>query len=138
MDPISKLNRLLETLRIQQSAPGNIKARKSESSERTEGSRNHSHGNDTSHVKVDAQQLRRNIGERIALLSLEEREGDKAVQVLVDSVLAWKFGEDLLQSQHFSHYSEKIRGAIKQDADLSHEFSLFLKSLAQPDSANLY
>jgi hypothetical protein len=126
MDPISKLSKLLETIRAQQLSDSRINSRKvSDSIDLTQPGKSNN-----LNKKLTSQQLSKRIHDRINHLPTSERYGSKAIQVFVDSVLAWEFGEDLLQSDSFFKYSDKIRDVISNDENLSHEFELFLKEIA--------
>jgi hypothetical protein len=127
MDPINKLTRLLEALRLQQSRSGEVRSEKSATA--TDAARTASQSSSAVPVKLSLEQLNRRIGERISKLAPDERHGDRALQQFVDSVLAWEFGEDFLDSDAFTQYSKKVSAAIRSDSRLSGEFKLFLKSL---------
>jgi hypothetical protein len=130
MDPVSKLTRLLEALRLQQT--GTKRSNKSTATTDTKRSALQTDSAGIfSNKKPDIDQLNRRISERINRLPPEDQESDKAVQIFIDSVLAWEFGEELLQSDSFSRYSKQIRVAINSDSKLNLEFKLLLKSLTQ-------
>lgn len=125
MDPISKLTRLLEALRLQQT--GSNRAKNTKASSETKHSVFPSESTRELPKKLNLDQLNRRICERISRLVPEERQSDKAVQLFVDSVLAWEFGEEILHTDSFSKYSEKVRVAIKSDNKLNLEFKMLLK-----------
>ena len=125
MDPINKLTRLLETLRLQQSATGKTRSHKPESTDRAKQSEKRVQYSS----KRSLEQLSQRIGERINRLAPNERQGDKGTQVFIDSILAWEFGEELLQSESFSRYSNKIQEAIRSDDRLNNELKKLLESL---------
>ncbi|WP_316364190.1 hypothetical protein [Candidatus Thiodiazotropha sp. CDECU1] len=127
MDPVSKLTRLLEALRLQQT--GSNRANKATASIGTKRSLAQKKNARYIPEKPGLDQLSRRISERINRLPQEERESDKAVQLFIDSVLAWEFGEDLLDSGSFLKYSKQISAAIHNDSKLNLEFKLLLKSL---------
>ncbi len=129
MDPVSKLTRLLEALRLQQTT-----SKHTSKAAATSDSKRSASQTDKSTLlpqKQSLDQLHKRISERINRLPPEHREGDKAVQLFIDSVLAWEFGEDLLQSDSFSRYSKQIRAAIDSNSKLDQEFKLLVKSLSQ-------
>jgi hypothetical protein len=129
MDPVSKLTRLLEALRLQQTG-----SKRSNQTTVTTDARRSTSQTEKTHIsqeKSSLDQLNRRISERISRLPPEDRESDKAVQLFVDAVLAWEFGDELLESSSFSRYSKQIRAAIKSDKNLNHDFQLLLKSLLQ-------
>lgn len=113
MDPISKLSQLLETLRLRQQAA------KTDRAKHTSASNNPKRARETrapcTGGKISLDELNRRIGERIRRLEPEDRKGGKAAQIFVDSVLAWEFGEGLLQSRAFSKYAGDIHVAMTSD-----------------------
>ncbi|MGD8914937.1 MAG: hypothetical protein PVJ68_19710 [Candidatus Thiodiazotropha sp.] len=127
MDPVNKLTRLLEALRLQQT--GSKRSNKTTTTTSSKGSASQIDNVGKYSKKANLDQLNRRISERINRLPAEDRESDKAVQTFIDSVLAWEFGEELLQSDSFSRYSKQIRAAINSDSQLKLEFKLLLKSL---------
>lgn len=131
MDPISKLTRLLEALRLQQGSARTTRSGRATAAGDAAGSETQSNAAGLLSAKLNLEQLNRRIGERINQLAPEERNGDKAVEQFVDSVLAWEFGEDLADSATLSRYSKKVRAAIKSNSRLSGEFEQFLKSLTR-------
>ncbi|MEJ2611194.1 MAG: hypothetical protein P8179_14200 [Candidatus Thiodiazotropha sp.] len=131
MDSISKLTRLLEALRLQQASSGSTGATKAGTTSAVKSSAPQAQNSGEIPTKVDLDQLNRRIGERINRLPPDERQGNKAVQLFIDSVLAWEFGEELLQSESFSRYSRKIQEAIKNDTRLHHEFKVLIELLTR-------
>jgi hypothetical protein len=131
MDPISKLNRLLEALRLQQASSGKAGSKRTESVNPLKHAASHSKRSGELPAKLSLEQLNRRISERINQLPPEEKSSDKAVQLFIDSVLAWEFGEGLLGSSSFTRYSNKIRTAINSDSNLSYEFKQLLNSLSE-------
>lgn len=129
MDPVSKLTRLLEALRLQQT--GNKRSNKATATTEAKCSAPQKESTGAFPTKLSIDQLNLRISERIRRLPPVDREGDKAVQLFVDSVLAWEFGEELLESGSFLRYSKQIRAAISSNNELEHEFKLLLKSLIQ-------
>ncbi|MES9938909.1 MAG: hypothetical protein ABW104_03955 [Candidatus Thiodiazotropha sp. 6PLUC2] len=129
MDSISKLTRILQTLRLQQTSTGKAAPNKTGTTNGVKSSEIDASNSGELTTKVDLAQLNKRISDRINRLAPDERQGDRAVQLFIDSILAWEFGEELLQSDSFSKYSNKIQEAVKSDARLSHEFRLLLESL---------
>lgn len=129
MDPVNKLTRLLEALRLQQA--GSKRSNKTTASTDTRRSALQIEDNGDFHKKQGIDQLSRSIRARINRLPPEDSESDKAVQIFIDSVLAWEFGEELLQSDSFSKYSKQIRAAIQSNSKLKHEFNHLINSLLE-------
>lgn len=129
MDPISKLSKLLETIRSQQAASGRSHAKKVSDSNGINHSTDQAKSTAKLQSKLTVQQLSHRISDRLNHLPSTERHGSKAIQVFVDSVLAWEFGDEFLQGDSFSKYSVKVREVIANDKNLSQEFEVLLKSL---------
>ncbi|MEW8041049.1 MAG: hypothetical protein AB2777_16030 [Candidatus Thiodiazotropha endolucinida] len=129
MDPVSKLTRLLEALRLQQAR--NKRTNKATATTDTKHSASQVESNGELPKKLSLDQLKLRITERINRLPPEERGGDKAVQLFINTVLAWEFGDELLQSDSFSKYSKQIRMAINSDSKLNYEFNHLIKSLSE-------
>ncbi|WP_139116998.1 hypothetical protein [Candidatus Thiodiazotropha endoloripes] len=127
MDPISKLSRLLETIRSQQISGNRSKKQVVSSS----GEINQTNKSTNPRSKPSIKQLSNRISERLNHLSDSEQSSSKAIQVFIDSVLAWEFGDDFLQSNSFFSYSEKVRDVIANDKKLSHEFDLLINQLTK-------
>lgn len=127
MDPVSKISRLLAALRLQQT--GSKRSNRPTSTTDTARYATNTEINGLFSEKLSLDQLNRRISERVNRLPPEDRESDKAIQLFVDSILAWEFGEELLHSSSFSRYSKEIRAVINSDSKLNHEFKLLLKSL---------
>jgi hypothetical protein len=128
MDPVSKLTRLLEALRLQQS--GSKRSNKASATTEAKQTTTKLQNNSKSPHKLSLDQLNLRISERINRLPPDEREGDQAVQIFIDSVLAWEFGDELLQSDLFSKYSKQIRVTINNDTKLKDEFNHLIKLLS--------
>jgi hypothetical protein len=132
MDPINKLTKLLEVLRLQQTNAGSATSKKLASAPGVKQANPHSASAGKIPAKLNLNQLSRRIAERINRLPLEDRQSSKkAVHIFVDSVLAWEFGEDILDTDSFSRYSTKVRETINSNTELTREFNLFIKSLSE-------
>ncbi|HHJ13938.1 MAG TPA: hypothetical protein ENJ79_06105 [Gammaproteobacteria bacterium] len=126
MDPVARLNQLLEVLRLRQQASRPARAQRGDASARAAQSAKPGTARD-SRVRLD--DLNHRIAQRIQRLDAGERRGGKAVQIFVDSVLAWEFGEGLLQSEAFSRYSREIRAAMSSDPALRKRLEQLLDTL---------
>lgn len=125
MDPISRLNRLIQTLRL----------RMAESSRRLESSRRgptteKSRG--TTLPKLALPELRRQIQERIQAAEPNTSEGKRqAKRIFLESVLVWEFGEDLLRDQRYQTMLDRIQATIEVDTELDQQFNALVADLAQ-------
>lgn len=65
--------------------------------------------------KASPEEIRRKIGARIQALAAEERQGPKAARVLVESIIAWEFGDQVMEDPEFAELSKDIVDAITGD-----------------------
>ena len=49
------------------------------------------------------------------MLEPEERHGPRAAQVFVESVLAWEFGDEVLDDPDFVELTRQVRAAMTDD-----------------------
>ncbi len=111
MDPITRLSQLLEALRLRQKSAQSTRTQRSSTSVPTTqpaASKRNAHNGS----KASLEELNRRIRERIRRLNPEELHSNKAAQIFIDSVLAWEFGDTLLQSDAYSRYSKDVRAAM--------------------------
>ena len=66
-------------------------------------------------AKASPEEIQRRIGERIRMLEPEERQGPRAAQVFVESVLAWEFGDEVLDDPDFAELARQVRTAMTAD-----------------------
>lgn len=124
MDPINRLNRLLETLR-QQIAES---ARRSDTS-RTQTSPSQS-GNGA--VKLALPELRRRIQDRIQGVEPTTPEGQRqAKRLFLESVLVWEFGDNLLLDKQYQHMLDNIQATIESDPDTDKQFTALVTDLSR-------
>jgi hypothetical protein len=69
----------------------------------------------TTAAKASPEEIQRRIGERIQMLGPEERQGPRAAQVFVESVLAWEFGEEVLDDPDFAELTRQVRATMTDD-----------------------
>lgn len=126
MDPISRLNGLMEVLRrqIADSArrldaagkPGTPAARPPSAAAPT---------------AVSVQQLRRQITDRLrAIEKSDPRQGDKARRIFFESVLLWEFGDALLLDRRVDDVIDHIETAFRSSPDLDRQLGELLNQLA--------
>lgn len=129
MDPISKLNQLIEALRLRQQTIQSARAQRTTTLAQT--NRSTAKGSKSHLTKASLEELNHRISERIQMLDPEERQGSKAARIFVESVLAWEFGDDLLQSSAFSDYTKDIQSAMTRDPKLRTQFLALLGELSR-------
>jgi hypothetical protein len=62
--------------------------------------------------KASTDEVKRKIGERIRALPEEERKSPQAARIFVETVIAWEFGEQLLQDPQFTDLSTEVVNAL--------------------------
>jgi len=115
MDPIGRLNRLMETLRKQMA----------ESAKRADAA-----GHQASDVRPQTrserpsiQELRSRIVERVRGIQSESGENRRrARRVFVESVVAWEFGDQLLLDNRFEDLVDQIEETFEMDTELDKKF----------------
>ncbi len=111
MDPISGLSEIMRLLQRQLAE----KKQQSEGLEPTDGQASTPAKRATTAAKASPEEIQRRIGERIRMLDPEERQGPRAAQVFVESVLVWEFGEELLDDPDFAELTRQVRAAMTDD-----------------------
>ena len=79
--------------------------------------------------KADIQDLKVQIGKRLAGLSPEERRSKRGQQVFLESVLVWEFGDEITSDPAFAQLTAEIQQAIEKETDVSDRFGAMLESL---------
>ncbi len=69
--------------------------------------------------KASAEEVRRKISARIQRLTIEERKGPRAAQIFVESIIAWEFGDEVLQDPKFADLAKEVFDTIAADAQIS-------------------
>lgn len=118
MDPINRLNRLVESLRQQMAEssrrldmPGRAPA-----GETPRG---------TMSLRLALPELRRQIQERIRAAG----PPGQAKRVFLESVLAWEFGDNLLSDPRYQTLLDNLQAAIENDNELDKQFAALLVDL---------
>lgn len=126
MDPISRLNRLMETLRQQMT----------QSTKRVATPRQDTASN-TARAQTPRQtvsELRQQIRTRVRAIAPNSPDRDRQVRrIFFESVLAWEFGEQLLLDSQFNRLIEGIEEAFEQDSETDRELRNVLTDLARTD-----
>lgn len=122
MDPINRLNRLVESLRQQMA----------ESSRRLESSPRAAVGETPrGNARLSLPELRRQIQERIQAVEGTNPEARRrARRIFLESVLVWEFGDNLLADQRHQTLLDNIQAAIENDAELDKQFSALVGELS--------
>jgi len=81
-------------------------------------------------ARAGIDEIKRKIGARIKSLSEDERRGAKAVQIFVESVITWEFGDQLLQDPQLTDLSKEIVQAISENQDVWNKMQALLNQIA--------
>lgn len=84
-------------------------------------------------TKAGVDEIKRKIGARIKALSDDERRGTKAVQIFVESVITWEFGDQLLQDPQFTNLSKEIVQAMSENQGVWKKMQALLKEFEKPN-----
>ena len=82
--------------------------------------------------KAPAEEIRRRIGTRIGELDEDDRTGPKAAQIFVESVIAWEFGDDVLQDPEFGELAREVAETITGNDQSSARLKSLLGDLSIP------
>jgi hypothetical protein len=75
--------------------------------------------------------LKRKVKERLATIDAnDERRGEKARRVFLESVLTWQFGDELLLDRGFEEMVAGVQEALKAHAQTDARVSQLLRELA--------
>lgn len=122
MDPINSLSRIMEMLRRRELSQPERPGLKKNTPNKT--------GHSQSAPKTSLQQLEQQITARIKKLPPDEPgTTHKAAGIFIESVLAWEFGQELLQDRRFSEIIKKVETMIEHDPQLKNEMEYFLSHL---------
>jgi hypothetical protein len=122
MDPINGLSQIMRVLRERL-------AQKSGSTDKTSAKSSAAASSRKSAAKAAPDEIMRRIGERIRALTPEERRGGKGIQVFVESVLAWEFGEELLQDPRFTEIAREVQASISENSNARDKLVSLLNQL---------
>jgi hypothetical protein len=125
MEPIQGLNQILEILRQKMAARTARTERTAEGPESaTKQSLRH-----TTPRQISIEEIGQRVGDRLLMLDPADQAGRKGAQVFVESILAWRFGEDLLQDPGFADMSREIQDAMTGDPQVWQRMQDLLRQL---------
>ena len=129
MDSINRLNRMMEILRrqIADSAQHLESPHKASSSTKLARSK--------PAAQAPVEELRRRVTERLRTVDPgDPKREQKARRVFLESVLAWEFGDSLLQDRRIDDLLDNIQETLSASADVSRQLD---ELLAQLNNARL-
>lgn len=123
MDPISRLNRMMETLRKQMA----------ESSKRLDTSKSPPPEvcGRSRYERPTIQALKARIEERIGAIESDAPDRDRRAQrIFLESVIAWEFGDQLLLDSQVGRLVDGIQETFETDPELNSQFHDLLSQLS--------
>lgn len=127
MERIDALTQIMQVLKRKLSDPQteNTRATKKPSLPETTNSESVSISN------ASVQQLETRIAERVKSINRSDSQWySKAGRVFVDSVLAWEFGDQLVQDARFSEMSQKVLQVLNGDQSIQNKLHQLLDQFA--------
>ncbi len=110
MEPVSRLNKLLEILRQKQA-----QSSKTSKNKRTETAKEISSAEYHTIQSHDIAELKSLVSTRLQHLSLKDIEDGKATAPLIEIILTWEFGTQLLDDPEFAAVAKKLEETMMQD-----------------------
>ena len=115
MEPVNRLNKLLEVLRQKHASTQSSKTTSSKRSESNKNSNVAKKGSTNTH---DIGKLKSSLRSRLKSLPAEDLKSDKAHAIFLEAVLTWEFGVDLLNDQEFYTMVDNLKDTMTKDAKL--------------------
>lgn len=124
MDPIDSLSKLMEALRQRMSE----KPARPDRQGRGERARQTITKRKT--AKPSIGEIQRRVAERIKALNADGERDNKAVEIFLESVLAWEFGDELLEDPGFHELMRDVRDSMTQDPQLNAKLKALVRELS--------
>ena len=126
MDPVNRLNHLMEALRRQMA----------EKAQRFDQPGASGKSSDTAPAakppgRMSVPELKRRVQDRIKAVGREDRNRqNKAKRIFLESVLAWEFGEALLLDKNFDELLDRIEKSFAASPEMDAQFSQLVEELS--------
>jgi hypothetical protein len=121
-DPISGLTGIMRALRQRM-------ADRSEKGDSPSARSNAGKSRSRQSAKADINELKSQIAARLGELSPDERSSPQATRILVESTLAWEFGDQILTDPNFAKLASDVQKAIGSSPETREKFADLLKGL---------
>lgn len=128
MDSIRRINELVALLRSGLSPDKSQLSTKQPATAAHSGQRLSSKRAETDR-SLDISELKKRVLDRISLLTPEQQKGEKAVQIFIESVLAWEFGNELQNDPRFHSIAQEISKHFVSDHSLQKSIQIFLREI---------
>jgi hypothetical protein len=124
MDPINRLNRMVETLRQQMAES----AKRLDTSKTPSGETRSQ--NRSGRLSLD--ELRRRIYDRVQAIEPDTPDrGRRARRIFLESVLAWEFGDELLLDSQLDRLIDNLQQTFESDPEIDAQFRDLMANLSQ-------
>ena len=80
-------------------------------------------------AKLSAAEVRQQIRQRLQKLDPEERDGQQAALIFVESILAWEFGDSMLEDPRFAELSREVQRSITESGEHWPRFRKMLQTI---------
>lgn len=126
MEPVNRLNQIIEILRKQSQTEAS----------KTANSRQAGSGTSTAdrvgHQKLSLATMKQQVQERIKAFSpADRRNRKKAINVFLESVLVWEFGEEITRDEKYHIMLSKAQETMETHAATQKQFSALLEEIWQ-------
>lgn len=122
MEPVSGLSSIIEILRQQI----NNKSTRTGKKTRTSSTRDASPAK--TQARPDIQQLERHISAQIQALDVDEEKRDlRAMQIFIGEVLAWEFGDEVVQDDRFPELLEEVCRIMSKEPRIKQQLDLLIE-----------
>ncbi len=118
MDPVNGVGQIVQILRKKLGDRKVAQPSSDASSEKTSSAR-----------KASAEDIRRKIGTRIRTLDPDEHQGRKAAQIFVESIIAWEFGDEVLQDPKFAELATEVTDSVLHNEKAATQLKTLLGQL---------
>lgn len=108
MDPVSGINQVIQTLRQRLSEKDAIMTRRKSGPQQFNEPATHT----TSASKSDVQ---RKIADAVKRIPTDEEE--RGAEVFVENILAWQFGEEMLNDPKFTEMTKEVVATLAEDQE---------------------
>jgi hypothetical protein len=122
MDPINSLGRMIELLRrrVAETAPAERARRSTSDTGAAQGAP----------AAPTLETLKATIARRVGALDADDPGHDaQAARIFVESVIAWEFGDAVVNDARYRDLIEHIDGQLRSDAQVRRRFAAMLREL---------
>lgn len=78
--------------------------------------------------KISLEELKTNIINKTKAIDPDNKNPQLTTQILLESILTWEFGEELINDPQFEPMRRDIQDAITSDPSLAEKLKTFLKN----------